>query len=341
MPTTEAQVAYLLAFPNRTILSPSPPERPQRLKDAPYFEVVDIDIRTIARETVDVDGVRVLIRQQVYDGLIQSAECTFALADALSSAALQTKSRIQATLRARLTQGLTEATGMIEEYSVLLLQRISDTPDQYIEQNAAALARFMRSHREIFDRTEIDEILSSRVRYSERDLTLIDWEGAIVIAPEGDFQSDVELMKIGNYQLLRYRLLDETIERSLRTVSQHLQEGSRPSLLPSRSKGVLRQAIEQRLSLLLDFEKIDQSLLLIGDWYTAKLYHIITDEFYLDEWKNTIKGKLESLESITQIVQDNFTFSWTRLLELLQIVGWLVLLLGYFVLFFLDLRAHQ
>ena len=34
----------------------------------------------------------------------------------------------------------------------------------------------------------------------------------------------------------------------------------------------------------LDFEKINQGLLLIGDWYTAKLYRIIYEEFYLDEW---------------------------------------------------------
>ena len=56
---------------------------------------------------------------------------------------------------------------------------------------------------------------------------------------------------------------------------------------------MLRQVVEQRLALMLDFEKINQGLLLIGDWYTAKLYRIIYDEFYLDEWAATIKGKLE------------------------------------------------
>ena len=62
------------------------------------------------------------------------------------------------------------------------------------------------------DTAEIDEILVSRVRYSQEDLTLVDWEAAIIIAPQADFQSDIELLKIGNYQLLRYRILDQSIE---------------------------------------------------------------------------------------------------------------------------------
>ena len=90
---------------------------------------------------------------------------------------------------------------------------------------------------------------------------------------------------------------------------------------------MLRQVVEQRLALMLDFEKINQGLLLIGDWYTAKLYRIIYDEFYLDEWAGAIKGKLDNLESIIQVIQDNFSFSWSTFLEMVQIAGWLVLLL--------------
>jgi hypothetical protein len=179
----------------------------------------------------------------------------------------------------------------------------------------------------------------SRARYSECEMTVVDWEGGIIFSTEGDFQSDIGLLKIGNYQLLRYRLLDQIIERNLETVDRHLHEGARRPLFPRRPKSVLRQVVEQRLALMLDFEKINQGLLLIGDWYTAKLYRIIHDEFYLDEWAAAIKGKLENLESIIQVIQDNFSFSWSTFLEMLQIAGWLVLLVGYFILFYFDIRA--
>ena len=90
---------------------------------------------------------------------------------------------------------------------------------------------------------------------------------------------------------------------------------------------------------MLDYEKINQGLLLIGDWYTAKLYRIIFDEFYLDEWAAVIQSKLKNLESIIQVIQDNFSFSWSSFLEMVQIGGWLILLVGYFVLFYFEVRA--
>jgi hypothetical protein len=230
---------------------------------------------------------------------------------------------------------------MYEEYAILLIEQLAGTPDGFLERNGQALARFIRSQRDEFSGEEIESTLMSRVRYSERDMTVVDWEGGIIFAPQGDFQSDIDLMKIGNYQLLRYRLLDQTIEQNLETVDRHLHEGARRTLFPRRPKSVLRQVVEQRLALMLDFEKINQGLLLIGDWYTAKLYRTIYDEFYLDEWAAAIKGKLENLESIIQVIQDNFSFSWSTFLEMLQIAGWLILLLGYFVLFYFDIQAMK
>lgn len=333
----DAFVTYLLVSPSGGTKLPHAPERIQRLKDAPYFEAVDIDIRTIAQQTLIVESVDVTLRRQVYDERIAIDECGYTLRDVLSADALSLRSRVHNAL----AQQLAAASDLIEEYTVLSIRDIEGAPDEFLDRHGQSLARFIRSQREVFDPRQIDEILASRVRYSERDLTLVDWEGAVVIALDGDFQSDIELLKIGNYQLLRYRLIEQAIERNLQAVGRNLSEGARPSLLPNRAKRVLREALAQRLALMLDFEKIDQSLLLIGDWYTAKLYHAIYDEFYLDEWKAAIRAKLESLESITQIVQENFTFSWSRFLELLQIAGWLVLLIGYFVLFFLDIRAYQ
>jgi hypothetical protein len=332
----DAQVCYLLAWPQTGTTAPESRLAIQHLRDAPYFTPIDVDVSSIGTEQIVLDGIPVAVRRTAYDHLIQIAECVYALPDALSIDALQIKARVQAELKSRLLVGQSDVGDMAEEYTVLMLARVNGTPDEFIDRNGQVLARFIRSQREIFDPREIEDILISRVRYSEGQLTVVDWEGAVIISDESDFQSDIELMKIGNYQLLRYRLLDQTIERNLETVSQHLHEGARAPLLPSRSKRILRQVIEQRLALILDFERINQGLLLIGDWYTAKVYRVIHDEFYLDEWAAAIKSKLENLESIIQIIQENFTFSWSRFLEFMQLAGWLLLLVGYFVLFFIE-----
>lgn len=336
----QAQICYLLAFPHVPGTVIDPPQPIQGFKDAPYFQPVDIDVRSLATESLVLEGVTITIQRQVYDDLLQLVECYFVLADVLKEVTVQTRVRLEEALRARLLPSVSLADGLYEEYTILLMQGVGASPDQFVETHDQRLARFLRPQREVFGPYEIEEILLSRVRYSEQDLTLVDWDGAIIIAPGGDFQSDIELLKIGNYQLLRYRMLDKIVEANLQTVGRNFQASNRPSLLPNRPRRVLRQLLEQRLSLALDFERIDQNLLLIGDWYTAKLYHVIHDEFYLDDWKEAIKKKLDSLESIIEIIQDNFTVSWASFIDLLQILGWLLLLIGYIALFFVDLQAY-
>lgn len=337
----DAEVCYLLVTPfTKAVKALAAPE-PVRLRDAPYFAPVDVEVRSLDATALHVEGVRVNVRRTVYDELAVVAECTFPLRDTLGDEAQLRKDLIQIELRRQLLAAQANVGEMYEEYFILLIERLDGTPDEFLARNGQALARFIRAQRDEFSGEEIESTLTSRVRYSERDLTVVDWEGGIIFAPQGDFQSDIDLLKIGNYQLLRYRLLDQTIERNLETVDRHLHEGARRTLFPRRPKSVLRQVVEQRLALMLDFEKINQGLLLIGDWYTAKLYRTIYDEFYLDEWAAAIKSKLENLESIIQVIQDNFSFSWSTFLEMVQIAGWLVLLLGYFLLFYLDTRAPR
>ena len=335
----DAQVCYVLVTPfTESVKALAAPE-PVRLRDAPYFAPVHVDVRSLDMTTLHVEGARVNVRRAVFDELAVVAECTFQLADALSDEAQLRKDLIQIELRRQLLAAQANVGDKYEEYAILLIEKLAGTPDEFLARNGQALARFIRSQRDEFSAEEIESTLMSRVRYSDHDLSVVDWEGGIIIAPNGDFQSDIDLLKIGNYQLLRYRLLDQTIEQNLEVIDRHLHEGARRTLFPRRPKSVLRQVVEQRLALMLDFEKINQGLLLIGDWYTAKLYRTIYDEFYLDEWAAAIKGKLENLESIIQVIQDNFSFSWSTFLEMVQIAGWLVLLLGYFVLFYFDIAA--
>lgn len=337
----DAQVCYLLVTPYTESVKTLAAPEPVRLRDAPYFAPVDVDVRSLDAIALHVEGARVDVRRAVFDELAVVAECTFSLTDALCDESQLRKDLIQIELRRQLLAAQSNVGDMYEEYAILLIERLAVTPDEFLARNGQALARFIRSQRDEFSAEEIDSTLMSRVRYSENDMTVVDWEGGIIFSSAGDFQSDVDLLKIGNYQLLRYRLLDKTIERNLETIDRHLHEGARRPLFPRRPKSVLRQVVEQRLALMLDFEKINQGLLLIGDWYTAKLYRTIYDEFYLDDWAATIKSRLANLESIIQVIQDNFSFSWSTFLEMVQIAGWLVLLLGYFFLFYLDMRAAK
>ena len=42
------------------------------------------------------------------------------------------------------------------------------------------------------------------------------------------------------------------------------------------------------------------------------------------------------LQDIIQTIQENFSLTWAGLLERVELIGWIVLLIGYFVLFFME-----
>jgi hypothetical protein len=335
----EVVLFYLLTFPDVADPSGIPPEKITGLKDAPYFQPVDISVRNLPGMSLQVETATVSIVRQRFDERVQMVECRYELSEPLSLTGIQERERIQTSLRNQLIPQAYRDTGLFEEYVILCLSKIDTSPDNFIEVNKSALSRFIRPQRETLDAAEINEILVSRVRYSQEDLTLVDWEAAIIIAPQGDFQSDVELLKIGNYQLLRYRILDQSIEGILFAINDEFLQGKKSRFKPTRTS--LRRIIEHRLELALDFEHTDQNLLLIGDWYTAKLFAVIRNEFYLYEWKSAVRTKLDNLEGIVNTIQENFSLSVAGLLENVQLAGWIILLVGYFILFFFEVNARK
>jgi hypothetical protein len=333
-----AGICYLLVFPDPAEERAVPAEGITGLKDAPYFQPVDVRVLNLGQEQLVVDGVPVAILSQRFDDRVRVVEAHFSLPQVLSAASLQQRDRIRSLVLQKLLPAQVHASGLFEEYIILCTPTSDPTPDGFVDGNARELARFIRSQREVLDQPEMDEILAARVHYSRNDLTLVDWEGAVIVAPEGNYQSDIELFKIGNYQLLRYRMLDRSIEEDLSRINRQFH-ADRRRLLFGPTRFSLRRIISHRLELMIDFERTDQNLLLIGDWYSAKLYHVIQDQFYLDHWKATVKAKLDNLESIIHTIQENFSVSWSGFLEAVQLAGWIILLIGYFILFFVENHA--
>jgi hypothetical protein len=327
------EICYLLAFPHTEDRKAAPVEQIKGLKDAPYFQPIDVELVSLAEETLVIEGYAVSVLRQCYDDRVQMVECRYELSDPFAASVLHDRGRIQSALQSRYVPEVYRRSGLYEEYTILLVPGARPTPDKWIAKHGAAIARFIRSQREVLDREELGEILSSRTRYSETELTLVDWEGALIIAPKGDYTSDIVLLKIGNYQLLRYRMLDKSIEDMLDRINETFFQGRRR---PRPTRGLILRITQHRLEMMLDFERAEQSLLLIGDWYTAKLYEMIQDEFYLLEWKDNVRAKLDNLEGIVGTIKDNFSMSFEGLMDRLQMLGWVLLLIGYLYLYLLD-----
>ena len=328
------EICYLIAFPDPQNKIAPKKESIKGLKDAPYFQPVDIDLVSLGDETIIIEGHAVSVVRHQYDGRVQMLEAGFTLRDPFDASALQERAKIENALQSKYIPEEHRQSGLFEEYAILLVDEVKSTPDKWIDKNELEISRFIRSQRDTLDKNEINEILMSRTRYSAAELTLVDWEGAVIIAPNADYQSDIVLLKIGNYQLLRYRMLDQSIETMLDKINDAFFKNKRR---PRLTRGVIRQIAEHKLEVMLDFERAEQNLLLIGDWYTAKLYEAIQSEFYLKDWKENLRSKLDNLESIVETIKDNFSFSLERIYGRIEMALYMIMLIGYLYLFFGDM----
>lgn len=224
-----------------------------------------------------------------------------------------------------------------EEYSVALVAGYEGDPEQFLSKKQE-IAAFLKSEKEPLDEKEIEYTLSKQIKYANNDLVIVDWDGAFVFDTTGNIDDVIDLFQTANLQLLRYRIMDSELDERLRKVTKFAHAPNTKILAFNRKElaKAFKEVIEVRGQAIADFETIERDIKLIGDWYSARLYDLVSKKFKLDEWKAHIKEKLESLEDIYNIVAENFSISRTHFLELVQIILFFVLQIGWFALIILE-----
>ncbi len=224
-----------------------------------------------------------------------------------------------------------------EEYSVYCISGYTGDPEVYLSMFGEKIAAFLKNERIALDEEEVRATLSSYLKYGKDDITIVDWDGAFIFDSSGDFESNIELFEIANLQLLKSRILDydldERLEKTLRLMA--VPKGV-PIIRSREVRRVVKEIIEIRTQSILESESVERNIKLIGDWYSAKLYSLISKKFHLDSWKAEIKEKLDTLEDVYTMATEYFSVSYRAALEFLILGGWFVLLLLYVGEFFLP-----
>ena len=275
---------------------------------------------------------RFLVKAYLPDMVV--VEATSELADILSPATLEFKRRLLNACRTILRE-LSCSTEFDEEYSVFCISGYSGDPEVYLSLHGDRIAAFLKNEDVPLDEEEVRVTLSSSLKYGKDDITIVDWDGAFIFDAAGDFKSDIELFEIANVQLLRSRILDDELDTRLEKTLTLLRSPKRIPLLRSRDvKRVLKEIMEIRTQSILESEAVDHNIKLIGDWYSARLYSLISKKFHIEEWTMDIKEKLQTLEDVYTMAAENFSISYRATIEFVILARWFVLLLLYVAEFF-------
>jgi len=225
-----------------------------------------------------------------------------------------------------------------EEYTIYQVSGYEGDPELFLSSHGNKIASLLKSEKAALDDKEIEYTLSYQLKYSKDDLVVIEWDGAFIFDPKGEVEETIEMMELANYQLLRYRILDASLDEQMQKTAKIIEtEPKKKTFFEQREfqEDFLR-VIRTRAGAIAKFEALERDIKLIGEWYSARLYELISKKFRLIEWRRTIQDKLESLEDIYNIATEKLGMSRTQRLEMIQIWGFFLLQIGWFALIVLE-----
>jgi hypothetical protein len=96
---------------------------------------------------------------------------------------------------------------------------------------------------------------------------------------------------------------------------------------------VMRELREIRIDLARFSDELSNITKFFGDWHLARIYQNISARFHLADWHRTIDEKLETLDNLYQLLNQDRISRWMLTLEvtivLLFVIDLVLLMLGF------------
>ncbi|HEX5135822.1 MAG TPA: hypothetical protein VFY93_02540 [Planctomycetota bacterium] len=272
-------------------------------------EAVLFDFGAVSvRYTVPLEG--------PFDGLIPLSAAMEEGTGPLAEDARRRVGELVETLRAAITDP--HVAPLVEDYVVYGIAALDPPtlPAELLGVHAGQLARILRGERSDLSADEVQDAISARISYGLADLTLLDWNAALVFDEEAEDACAV--LEYANTQLLEMRLLDGKLDRSLdRCYEAVSARGFELPFVPLDVRRIGRMQVDGALL----YERVRNALKLLGDQYLSRLYRLAAGRFHLAEWHGSIQRKLDALESVYGKLFDRAS---TRRMEFLE---WLIVAL--------------
>lgn len=211
---------------------------------------------------------------------------------------------------------------VVEDYVILHIESFVQALDlnRFCAEQSRRIAQILRAERQPLSDQEVEDALAVRISYGTEDVTIVDWNAALVIDRDGD---DVRaVLEFANVELLEMRYLDQKLDRALNQAYETLSKraASLPRLLGYYGAD-LRSVAELQVDNAILFEGVNNTLKLLGDQYLARAYRLVNRRFHLDDWDASILRKLQTLESIYEKLSDQAS---NRRMEVLE---WVIVIL--------------
>ncbi|EHP89516.1 hypothetical protein [Methanotorris formicicus] len=198
----------------------------------------------------------------------------------------------------------------LESYTVFCFSDY-DNPDEFVQNNKKILGRLLRGQYEDVPEEYIEELLENKLKYSDKDLIILDWDNGVILDKNEDFWEEVDIVELACVRVLNLRVFDYILSERIK----YLLQLELNKLGYFRLRKVSKEVYAQRISYISYLDAVESVLILYGDRYYAELYETLCEIFYVPDWIKRVEKKLEMINDIYSILKEHMVEYYNLILE--------------------------
>jgi hypothetical protein len=208
-----------------------------------------------------------------------------------------------------------------EAYTIFCLTQldgISDVSVWLAEQRGSVAGLLAETHSEKLSDAQVNESLRVQRSFSRTDATVIDWDAALLVDLDGYVDDVLYVLELANLQLEEYRQMDRRLDAYLTRAYEDVQR-KQLGIFGSYTQ-MLRKLRLFRVDVTRLSDEVSHIGKFFGDWFLARVYIGASERFYLDHWRNSIEQRLDQLDKLYNVVNNEVMNRRLLWLELLIVV---------------------
>jgi len=199
--------------------------------------------------------------------------------------------------------GKTEPLAPPEAYTVFCLNDLGGVDDVnrwLADQRRHVAGLLSETPADQLSEAQVSEVLRIQRSFENSDLTVIDWDAALVVDLTGYVDDVLYALELANLQLEEFRVMDRRLDDYLDGAYEDLDRRRLP-LFGGASK-TLHHLRRFRVDVAKLTDEVTHITKFFGDWYLARVYLGARDRFYLDQWRASVEQRLAQLDKLYSVV---------------------------------------
>jgi hypothetical protein len=214
---------------------------------------------------------------------------------------------------------------LTEDYHIVYLEEITGagnrklTAGELLSSRASEIAELVRGESIALSDVERAEVLQSSISYSQNDLLVVGWTGAVVYGGGELAAATIQLLEYANTQLLEFRYYDGLLTNVLNSVYRFLEHKGR-RFGDWRLSGESTRVNTIRLDVMELTEKVDNAIKFLSDMFYARLYNLIAAKVGVPDYRRLVEQKLRTAGELYRFMVDQFNQARSFVLELAIVI---------------------